>query len=94
MIRVTPLSTQSGLAASVGPVSRQTARLGLGIGAAGLLFLGLWGAVWAMIFTAAVLAGFRALCLRQIGGLNGDTLGAAQQLAEITILVTASAVFF
>lgn len=94
LIRVTPLSTQSGLAASVGPVSRQTARLGLGIGAAGLLFLGLWGAVWAMIFMAAVLAGFRALCLRQIGGLNGDTLGAAQQLAEITILATASAAFF
>jgi len=94
LIRDTPLAVQSGLAASVGPVSRDTARIALGFGAAGLLFLGLWGAICAAVFTAAVVIAFRTLCLRQIGGLNGDTLGAAQQLAEITILVVASAIFF
>ena len=94
LIRRTPLATQSGLAAVVGPVSQGTARWALGVGAAGLLFLGLWGAIWAAVFTAIIIFAFRALCLRQIGGLNGDTLGAAQQLAEITILVSASAIFF
>ncbi|MGE3366422.1 MAG: adenosylcobinamide-GDP ribazoletransferase [Rhizobiaceae bacterium] len=94
LIRSTPLATQSGLAATVGPVSQQTARLALGLGGVGLLFLGLWGAIWAAVFVALVVFAFRALCLRQVGGLNGDTLGAAQQLAEITILITASAIFF
>jgi adenosylcobinamide-GDP ribazoletransferase len=94
LMRATPLAAQSGLAATVGPVSLDTARLALALGAMGLLFLGVWGAIWAAIFTAIALLAFRTLCLRQIGGLNGDTLGAAQQLAEITILVSASAIFF
>ena len=46
------------------------------------------------IFLAILMFAFRALCLRQIGGITGDTLGAAQQLAEITILLAASAIFF
>jgi len=94
LLRSTPLATQSGLAATVGPVSQDTARLALGLGAIGLLFLGIWGAIGAAVVTAVVVIAFRSLCLRQIGGLNGDTLGAAQQLAEITILITASAIFF
>lgn len=94
LIRDTPLATQSGLAGTVGPVSRQSVRLALGLGCAGLLFLGFWGAIWAAIFAAVTVFAFRALCIRQIGGLNGDTLGAAQQFAEIAILVAASAIFF
>jgi adenosylcobinamide-GDP ribazoletransferase len=33
---------------------------------------------------------FRALCLNQIDGQTGDTVGALQQLAEIAILLVAS----
>lgn len=94
LIQKTPLARDSGLAGSVGVVSDSVARTGLALGAAGLLFLGIGGAIAAAVVLAIVLLAFRALCLRQIGGITGDTLGAAQQLAEITILLAASAVFF
>lgn len=88
----TPLAAQSGLAAGIGPISQTSAWLSLIVGFAALCFLGLFGALATIIALAVVIFGFRHLCLRQIGGINGDALGAAQQLAEITILVAASAI--
>lgn len=87
----TPLASQSGLAATVGAISDNSAWLSLLIGAVSLLLLGPFAAfVTALVCVIAVVA-FRQICLRQVGGLTGDTLGAAQQLVEITILVAASA---
>lgn len=91
LIRETPLASQSGLAASVGEIPDRSALLSLAIGAVALLCLGVFAAFVTVIALTAIIIGFRQLCLRQIGGLNGDTLGAAQQIAEITILLAASA---
>ncbi|HEY6633012.1 MAG TPA: adenosylcobinamide-GDP ribazoletransferase [Rhizobiaceae bacterium] len=81
-----------GLAASAGTASADAAYVSLAIGAVALLALGLSGLVAAGILLALVFYGFRALCLRQVGGQTGDTLGALQQLGEIAVLLVAAAI--
>jgi adenosylcobinamide-GDP ribazoletransferase len=88
-----PAARSDGLSASAGTVSINTALAGAVIGAASLLLLGAGGAISAAILLAAIFLGLRALCLRQIGGHTGDTIGALQQLAEIAVLLVASATF-
>ena len=60
------------------------------LGAIPLLLLGLGGAVFALILLGLLFAAFRALCLNQIGGQTGDTIGALQQVSEIAVLLVAS----
>lgn len=91
LIHDTPLASQTGLAATVGPVTEQAAWLSIAIGVAGLLFLGGFGAIAAIIVATSAVIAMRQLGMRQIGGITGDTLGAAQQVAEIAILVVAAA---
>lgn len=90
MLMLSPARTD-GLAAGAGTVAANTAYVALAIGAVALLATSLGGLVSAAIVLALVFFGFRALCLRQIGGQTGDTLGALQQLGEIAVLVVASA---
>jgi adenosylcobinamide-GDP ribazoletransferase len=53
--------------------------------------LGPWGAAGALIAgVASAVAG--SLALRKIGGVTGDVLGAAEQLAEVGILLLAAAI--
>ncbi len=92
LLRDTPLAADSGLAAAVGPVPDSSAWLSLAIGLAALLLLGGFGAFLTVILLVAVILAFRQLCLSQIRGFNGDALGAAQQIAEATILLAAAAV--
>jgi adenosylcobinamide-GDP ribazoletransferase len=87
-----PPARGDGLSAGAGSVSRDTAILGAALGAAALLCLGLSAAIVAIVLLAALFFAFRALCLDQIGGQTGDTVGALQQLAEIAILLVASIV--
>jgi len=86
-----PPARTDGLAAGAGNVSANTAYVALAIGAVALLATSLGGLMPAAVLLALVLFGFRTLCLRQIGGQTGDTLGALQQLGEIAVLVVASA---
>lgn len=92
LIHDTPLASQSGLAATVGLIATEATWLSLALGIAALLLLGVFGAMVTVLFVAAVTIAFRQLCMRQIGGITGDTLGAAQQLAEIAILLAAAAI--
>lgn len=92
LIRDTPLASQSGLAGTVGPVPAQATWLSIGLGIAALLLLGVFGAIATILLVLAVTVAFRQLCMRQIGGITGDTLGAAQQLAEIAILLAAASI--
>jgi adenosylcobinamide-GDP ribazoletransferase len=56
-----------------------------------LLCLGVaWGLV-ALAVAAVAVAALAALARRQIGGYTGDVLGAAQQIGEIAMLLTAAA---
>ncbi len=93
LIRRTPQARDSGLAASVGPVSRETAIAALLIGGVSLFLIGVIGAILAGILGALAVYAFRQFTIRQIGGVTGDTLGASQQVAEIVILSVASAMF-
>lgn len=53
----------------------------LGIAASGVV-----NTAAALLFAIAATLGFSRLCLRMIGGITGDTLGACQQIAEIMLL--------
>jgi adenosylcobinamide-GDP ribazoletransferase len=91
LMRLLPLARSEGLAANAGepPVGAAFAALALG-----LLVLVL--SLGAIALPAAV-AGFGAayamarIAKRHIGGQTGDVLGAAEQLAEVAILITAAA---
>ncbi len=87
-----PPARGDGLSASAGTVTRRTAALGLVFGLLPLFLLGVVAALVTAALLAAIFFAFRALCLRQIGGHTGDTLGALQQLAEIAVLLAAAAV--
>ncbi|RLP24219.1 adenosylcobinamide-GDP ribazoletransferase [Mesorhizobium sp. YM1C-6-2] len=91
-MHLAPPARQDGLGAGAGTVQADTAYVALAIGAVALLALGVSGLVAAAIVLALVFYGFRALCLRQIGGQTGDTLGALQQAGEIAVLVVAAAI--
>ncbi|MDX8507034.1 adenosylcobinamide-GDP ribazoletransferase [Mesorhizobium captivum] len=89
-MRLLPPARADGLSANAGSVSAETAIVGGALGAVALLALGLGGAIAALILLGLLFAAFRALCLSQIGGQTGDTIGALQQLAEIAVLLVAS----
>lgn len=91
-MHIVPQARQDGLGAGAGTVRPGTAYVALTIGALALVATSLAGLLPSVILLALVFFGFRALCLRQIGGQTGDTLGALQQLGEIAVLATASAV--
>ena len=94
-MRLVPQARADGLSAAAGTPSRATATVAACLG---LLALGLaLGAVPAMI--GLLLAGLASalmgwLCVRQIGGQTGDVLGALEQVNEISVLLTASALPF
>ena len=92
MMRALPLASANGLAASAG-------RPGSGVGwlaalLGGLIALAVLGpaaGIGAIAFAVAAVAAVAMLARRWIGGYNGDTLGAAQQVAEIAVLIMISA---
>jgi adenosylcobinamide-GDP ribazoletransferase len=85
-----PPARTDGLSANAGTVSAQTATAGAILGAVALMVLGSGGAIMAIFLLAVLFFAFRSLCLRQIGGHTGDTVGALQQFGEITVLLVAS----
>lgn len=87
-----PPARADGLGAGAGTVASEPALVALAIGAAALLPLGFTGLIAAAVVLGLLFSGFRALCMRQIGGQTGDTLGALQQVAEIGVLVVAAAI--
>ena len=90
-MQLTPAARTDGLAADAGTVSPETALAAGAIGFVALLALGPLGAMVAAFFLVLAFVAFRWLCLSQISGQTGDTIGAMQQVGEITILVTAAA---
>lgn len=91
-LAVVPPARADGLSAGVGSVDVNTAAIAglLGIGA--LCLLGLGAAVAAAVLLGAIFITFRRLCISQIGGQTGDTLGALQQFGEVAVLMVAAAV--
>jgi adenosylcobinamide-GDP ribazoletransferase len=88
-----PPARTDGLSANAGAISSDAALTAAAIGAVALLALGLSAAIAAALCLGLVFFLFRALCLSQVGGQTGDTVGALQQACEIAVLLVASIVF-
>jgi adenosylcobinamide-GDP ribazoletransferase len=81
-----------GLGASSGQPGDSAVAWCLGIAlVVALPCLGLEPGLVAVIVAAAAMASLAGLAQRQIGGYTGDVLGAAQQIGEIAMLLTAAA---
>ncbi len=81
-----------GLGASAGQPDDAAVGWCLGIGiVTALVCLGLSSGLVGLLVAAAGIAALAALARRQIGGYTGDVLGAAQQIGEIAMLLTAAA---
>jgi adenosylcobinamide-GDP ribazoletransferase len=91
-LRLVPPARPDGLSADAGrPPATSVAVAGL-LGFVLLLWnLGPGRAVVALLLLLVVLACLRWLCLRQIGGQTGDTVGALEQIGEIVVLLIATA---
>ncbi len=82
-----------GLGASVGQPDDAAIGWCLGIGIViALVCLGFLPGLAGLIVAAAGIGTLATLARRQIGGYTGDVLGAAQQIGEIAMLLTAAAV--
>ena len=90
---LTPAARSDGLSAGAGRVESPVAMGALALGAIPLLAFGIAGFFAAAIALALAFFIFREMCLRTIGGQTGDTVGAMQQIAEISTLLVASTVF-
>ncbi|GGE17146.1 adenosylcobinamide-GDP ribazoletransferase [Aureimonas endophytica] len=87
-----PPAVPGGTADRAGRPSPRAGRQAAALGTAILLLgglpgFGLGGGLCALGLALAGLAGFRALLRRRLGGQTGDCLGAAQQIAEMAILI-------
>jgi adenosylcobinamide-GDP ribazoletransferase len=88
LLRTTPPARDDGLARAVS-TSTTPLSAAVAIGVAGVLGIGLLGARVVPAAAVALVAGWlvRWLAMRRIGGMTGDVLGAAEQLAEVCMLV-------
>lgn len=73
----------SGLSHSVGQPTRNTALIAAGIGAIACLGLG----VTALVIASLAALACALLAKQKIGGQTGDTLGATQQIIEVSLLI-------
>ncbi len=92
MMQALPLASDTGLAASSGKPERMPVLISAGLAGAGaILCLGPALGVGAFVSGSLAVVALACLAKRRIGGYNGDTLGAAQQSAEIAVLIFAAA---
>ncbi|PPR21417.1 MAG: Adenosylcobinamide-GDP ribazoletransferase, partial [Alphaproteobacteria bacterium MarineAlpha10_Bin3] len=92
MMRALPLASKDGLAAAAGRPGPGVVLSAAGLG--GTVAVALFGpaaGIGALAIGVVGVAVVAGLARWQIGGYNGDTLGAAQQVAEIGVLIVISA---
>lgn len=88
LLQALPPARAGGLSRSVGTPPRDTLALACAIAlGATLLLVGPW-ALPLVLTLGGVSLGWAAVAMTKIGGQTGDILGASQQLAEITALLT------
>ncbi len=89
-----PFARDDGLAAGAGQPEAAVADVALGLGALiAVICLPFGVALGAMLLAALGAAAIAWLALRQIGGVTGDVLGAAEQIGEMLILLLLAARF-
>ena len=87
-----PAAREDGLSSAFGTPSQQSAQTALLIGGSSLLLpliadVSIFSLAISIALIILLLVGFRKLCIDQIGGQTGDTIGAVQVLAEIAFLI-------
>lgn len=87
-----PPVRQDGVSAKAGNPEDEAVWLAMalaGVAMAGIAWpaIGFLATITATGLALLVLAGFKTICLDKIGGQTGDTLGAAQQLVEMALLL-------
>ncbi len=91
LMYVLPAARADGLAKGAGRPSAGTVELGLAIGVLALyVLLPALAATLGIVFAALAVAWLAWRADRRLGGQTGDVLGAAQQLAEIAVLMAAA----
>ncbi len=80
---------QAGL---LGGAGRWRAAVAMALGVAVAVLCGGWTGVVAALGVAAVAALWGWHCIRRLGGMTGDTLGAASEAGEVTVLLVGVAV--
>ncbi len=92
VMAIAPMARPDGLAAAIGAPSRSDLWFSLGLtGLLVILTLGLHGGFFVLALVVLAGAGVARLAKGQIGGITGDVLGAVQQVAEATALLTVAA---
>tara|TARA_R110000751_G_scaffold35793_4_gene87971 strand:+ start:376 stop:1125 length:750 start_codon:yes stop_codon:yes gene_type:complete len=82
-----PQARRTGLSHQVGQPSQSVALAALGLAVLLALVVAGWGVIWALVLAALAVGGLAALARAKVGGQTGDVLGAAQQVAELVILL-------
>ncbi len=82
-----PHARRTGLSHQVGRPSRAVALGALGLAVVLALVVAGWGVIWALVLAVVAVGALAALARAKIGGQTGDVLGAAQQVAELVILL-------
>jgi adenosylcobinamide-GDP ribazoletransferase len=90
LMRALPPASES-LAALAGPPTAAGSIVASATVAASLVGFGRWAAL-PFILSVVVAAGAAVVSRRKVGGVNGDLLGATDQLVEVAVLLAASAV--
>ncbi|MGD8528487.1 MAG: adenosylcobinamide-GDP ribazoletransferase [Methyloceanibacter sp.] len=92
MMRVVPRAREDGLSATAGRPSAGVTAGALAIGlVVAVACLGLGATLTATALGTVCLIVLARMAIRKIGGQTGDVLGAAEQVTEILILLTAAA---
>ena len=87
-----PTAREDGLAVAAGKPGQAAALWAAALGGAAILItLGIGTGIVAIAAAVAAAAAVALFAERQVGGYTGDVLGAAQQAAEIAILLAAAA---
>ncbi len=87
LMALMPHARRSGLSHQVGRPERGVALAALALAVVLALFFAGIGVIWALLLAALAVGGLAALAKSKIGGQTGDILGAAQQVAELVILL-------
>jgi adenosylcobinamide-GDP ribazoletransferase len=82
----TPYVRSGGIGSGLVGESRGPCVVALVLSALGCLFAG-WHGARAVVVAALVIAWWRWVCLRRLGGMTGDTCGALTELTEMAVLI-------
>lgn len=97
VLRALPPARSDGLGRGAGQASSAATNIALALGAGACLIatlltpVGFWGFCALILGAVAAVAALARKARRALGGQTGDVLGAAQQIAEITVLVILAA---